>query len=208
MRTSFVVLVPVKSLDRGKSRLAGIPDADRRALAVAFALDTLTAARDTPGVAAVVAVSGDDEAVAAAWQLGCSSLPDTGDLNGSLRAAAVRVDDLVPGGHPVALCADLPGLDAPALGRALAIVDASSAWFVPDHLGIGTTMYAAPAARFDPRFGGGSNAAHLRAGAREITVDSDRLRRDVDTLEDLTALADLGLLGAHTRRAWASTTTT
>jgi len=207
MRTSFVVLVPVKSLDRGKSRLAGIPDADRRALAVAFALDTLAAARETPGVAEVVVVSDDDEAVAGALRLGCRSLPDTGDLNGSLRAAALRIDEIVGGGYPVALCADLPGLDAPALGQALSVVDVSSAWFVPDHLGIGTTMYAAPAARFAPRFGGGSRAAHLRAGAREITVAADRLRRDVDTLEDLVALAGLGLIGPHSGRAWASTTT-
>ena len=92
----------------------------------------------------------------------------------------------------------------PTLGRALAGLDGSSAWFVADHLGTGTTMYAAPAGLFDPRFGLGSRAAHLAAGAREVLADVERLRRDVDTLDDLAALAGLGLLGPRTQQAWAA----
>ena len=67
-------------------------------------------------------------------------------------------------------------------------------------------MYAAPAASFDPRFGVGSRAAHLAAGAREVVADVERLRRDVDTVADLTALAELGLLGPRTQQAWAAAT--
>ncbi len=40
--------------------------------------------------------------------------------------------------------------------------------FVPDAAGVGTTLYAAAYDEFDPRFGPGSRAAHLDAGAREL----------------------------------------
>ena len=203
MTTSFVALVPVKSPTRGKSRLLGVSDPHRRALAVAFALDTISAARATAAVSDVVVVTSDEEVVTEVRRLGCACRPDAGGLNASLRAAAREVDGLV-----VALCADLPALDAASLDRALAEVDESSAWFVADHLGVGTTMYAATAALFDPRFGVGSRAAHLAAGAREVVADIERLRRDVDVLADLTALADLGLLGPRTREAWAAATST
>jgi 2-phospho-L-lactate guanylyltransferase len=199
MTTSFAALVPVKSPTLGKSRLLGVTDPHRRALAMAFALDTIDAARATPAVAEVVIVTSDAEVVAQVRRLGCTTVPDTGGLNASLRAAARRID-----GFPVAVCADLPALDATTLGRALDAMDGSSAWFVADHLGVGTTTYAAPAALFDPRFGVGSRAAHLAAGAREVVADVERLRRDVDNLPDLEALADLGLLGPRSREAWAA----
>lgn len=203
MTTSFVALVPVKSPSRGKSRLVGVTDPHRRALAVAFALDTVDAVRATPAVGEVVVVTSDVDVVAEVRRLGCRSLPDAGDLNASLRAAARLVE-----GFPVALCADLPALDAETLGRALAAIDRESAWFVGDHLGVGTTMYAAPAASFDPRFGVGSRAVHLAAGAREVVADVERLRRDVDTVSDLTALAGLGWLGPRTQQEWAAATPT
>jgi 2-phospho-L-lactate guanylyltransferase len=205
MRTRFVVLVPVKSLDLGKSRLVGIAEMERRALAVAFALDTVAAALATPGVADVVVVTDDPEMAEEARMAGCSVLPDAGDLNGSLRAAAARVAEKGPQVVVVALCADLPALAADDLRVALDEVDGVVPWFVSDHLGTGTTMYAAPPDRFEPRFGDGSSAAHRRAGAREVTADVARLRRDVDTLDDLAHLGSSGALGAHTLRALAAT---
>jgi len=195
----FVVLVPVKLLALGKSRLAGITDGHRRALAVAFALDTVAAARATPAVGEVVVVSSDPDVVAHAEQLGCPVEPDAGGLNDSLRKAAERLGPARPGTTPVALCADLPALDHRSLGQALAQVVDTSAWFVADHDGAGTTMYVAPYAVFEPRFGVASRAAHLDAGADEIAGDLPRLRRDVDSMRDLDALRTAGWLGSHTR---------
>ena len=53
---------------------------------------------------------------------------------------------------------------------------------------------------FEPRFGAGSRAAHLEAGAVEIVGDLPTLRRDVDDAQALTEAVALGL-GAHTRLA-------
>lgn len=194
----FVALVPVKSLSLGKSRLTGISDDRRRELAVAFALDTLAAVLATPTVSEVVVVSSDPDVVAHAQRLGCTVEPDTGDLNGSLRAAAERLGRTRPGTVPFALCADLPALDPGDLEAALSQVAPGSASFVADHDGVGTTLYAASYAGFDPRFGPGSCAAHRAAGAVEVVGDLLRLRSDVDSMADLEALAAAGRLGSHT----------
>ena len=194
----FVALVPVKLLALGTSRLTGIDDDLRRDLAFAFALDTLTAALATRAVREVGGVSSDPEMLALAQRLGCAVQPDAGDLNGSLRSAAASLGPTRPGTLPFALCADLPALEPDDLEAALAQVGTGSAWFVADHDGVGTTMYAASYVAFDPRFGVGSRAAHRDSGAVEIDGDLGSLRRDVDSMADLDALADLGLLGAHT----------
>lgn len=195
----FVVLVPVKLLAAGKSRLAGISDDLRRALALAFALDTVAAARATPAVREVVVVSSDPDVIAGAERLGSAVEPDTGDLNGSLRAAATRLGPIRPGTLPVALCSDLPALDERSLTQGLAQITDASAWFVADHEGTGTTMYAAPYSLFAPRFGVASRVAHGDAGAVEIAGGLPRLRRDVDAMCDLDALVTAGWLGSHTR---------
>lgn len=202
----FVALVPVKFLARGKSRLVGIGDHLRRDLAVAFALDTLAAVLATPVVSEVVVVSSDPEVVAHARRLGCTVEPDTGDLNGSLRSAAGRLGPTRPGTVPVAVCADLPALDPTDLEAALAQLSVHGALFAADHEGVGTTLYAAPYATFDPCFGPGSRAAHRAAGAVEVLGVLARLRSDVDTRADLEALAGTDRLGEHTRAVLAAVT--
>jgi 2-phospho-L-lactate guanylyltransferase len=204
MRTDVVVLVPVKSLDLGKSRLLGVTETERRTLAAAFAMDTIAAARSTPGVSGVAVVTSDPEMAERARLAGCSVLPDAGDLNGSLRAAAAGVWVQQPRVLVVALCADLPALTPEELRLALDEVHGGDRWFVSDHRGTGTTMYAAPPDRFDPRFGAASRAAHLGAGAHEVMAAVPGLRRDVDTVDDLEHLASEDALGAHTRRALAT----
>ena len=203
----FVALVPVKLVALGKSRLTGIGDTLRRDLAMAFALDTLAAALATPAVDEVVVVTGDPEVAAHARRLGCTVEPDTGDLNGCLRAAAAALAPRRPGALPFALCADLPALDRDDLAQALAQVTPDSPGFVADHDGVGTTLYAAAYHRFDPRFGACSRAAHLAAGAVEVDGDLRRLRSDVDVMADLETLEALGLLGPHTRAVLAGAAT-
>ena len=116
-----VVVVPVKPPALGKSRLVGLSDEQRRELAEAFALDTVQAAAQTRGVAAVLVVT-DDFRLAAAMRgldvgVGVEVMPDgaSEDLNATLVQAAAEVVRRWPGAVPVALCADLPG---PPPGRA------------------------------------------------------------------------------------------
>ena len=66
MAVSHVVLLPVKPPAWGKSRLGELPDAVRRDLAEAFALDTLQACLDARGVDAVLVLT--DDPLLATWQ--------------------------------------------------------------------------------------------------------------------------------------------
>jgi len=201
-----VVVVPVKPPALGKSRLVGLTDEQRRELAEAFALDTVTAAAATPGVEAVLVVTDDFRLAGALRGLGVEVMPDgvSEDLNATLVQASAEVVRRWPDAVPVALCADLPALLpeelAAVLGEAVAEVSAGRAVFVRDRAGIGTTMYAAAAGAFAPSFGIDSAAAHERAGAVEIGSAASSVRTDVDDLADLGAALVAGV-GPHTTRA-------
>lgn len=190
----FVVLLPVKPPGRGKSRLVGLPDEHRAALARAFALDTAAAALAATRVASVLAVTDDHRFAGTLSSLGCAVIPDgvTGDLNGSLRLAASEAVRRWPGALPVALTADLPCLRTEDLDAVLSGLDGSPS-FVRDAAGTGTSLYAAAPEEFRPRFGVDSAQAHLAAGAVEVGAQYASLRRDVDTVADLGAAMVLGL---------------
>lgn len=196
----FVVLVPVKPPAVGKSRLVGLPDERRQALARAFALDTVEAALGARRVVAVLTVTDDARFSAALSGVGCHAIPDgvSLDLNATLRQAAAESARRWPNCLPVALCADLPALLTHELDVALAEV--GTAWaehgaasFVSDADGVGTTLYAAAYEAFDPHFGIGSAATHRARGALPVGALVPSLRRDVDDVDDLAAAAVLGL---------------
>ena len=201
-----VVVVPVKPPALGKSRLVGLTDEQRRELAEAFALDTVTAALATPGVEEVLVVTDDFRLAAGLRDLGAEVVPDgvSEDLNATLVQGAAEVARRWPGTVPVALCADLPGLRpeelAAVLAEATTAVAAGRAAFVRDRAGIGTTVYAAAVDAFAPSFGFHSAAAHERAGAVEVGSDAASVRTDVDDLADLGAALVTGV-GPHTTRA-------
>lgn len=198
---AFVVLLPVKPPARGKSRLGdGLPDEQRAALATAFALDTMAAARRSAPVAEVMVVTDDFRLAAQARGLGCAVLPDgvSGSLNASLVQAALEAARRWPSYGVAALCADLPALEPRDLGAALDQVPASGAAFVADAAGTGTTLYAARETEaFAPRFGTGSRDAHVTAGAVALAGELTTLRQDVDDPVDLGRALLLGV-GPHT----------
>lgn len=195
---SFAVLVPVKSPGTGKSRLAALPDADRRRLAAAFAVDAVAACTAVPLVGLVVVVSDDAEFAASLAGPGVVPTGDPGaGLNAALRHGAAVAHAARPDLRPVALLADLPALTSADLGAALGEVGPGAA-FVADAEGTGTTLYTAPYDAFEPRFGPGSAAAHGASGAVALDGAWASLRRDVDDLDDLDAARVLGLGPATT----------
>jgi len=197
--SSHVILLPVKPPARGKSRLTGIPDAVRRRLAEAFALDTATACLASPAVGAVLAVTDDAAFAADLTRVGCLAIPDgiTDDLNGSLRLAAAEAARRWPQWRPAALLGDLPALRSEDLGQALSAAPQDRAAYVADADGLGSTLFTAPIELFAPEFGNGSQARHRAMGAVVLDGALRSLRRDVDDLADLREAAGLGL-GAFT----------
>ncbi|GAA3674459.1 2-phospho-L-lactate guanylyltransferase [Nocardioides ginsengisoli] len=197
----FAVLLPVKSPGTGKSRLTTLTDAERAALAAAFAVDAVDACLRTPGVAGVLVISDDAGFAATLAAHGAETSADPGGgLNAALRHGADVVRRLRPELRPVALCADLPALRPDDLAEALsyAATDAT-ACFVRDADGTGTSLYTAPFDEFDPRFGVDSANAHAAAGARPAPGELATLRRDVDDADGLAAAIALGL-GAASQR--------
>jgi 2-phospho-L-lactate guanylyltransferase len=200
-RRRWAVVVPVKRLGGAKTRLQLDRDV-RIELALAMAADTVRAALACPATALVVAVSDDEQATPVLQSLGALVVPDKPDagLNPALRHGAAVAE--VPADVGIAaLAADLPALRPGELAALLESASYDGVLVVADASGEGTTLLAAgTAGLFDPAFGPGSRAKHIAAGARDRTDDAGpSLRRDVDTMADLSAAAVLGL-GPASRR--------
>ncbi|QFZ22828.1 2-phospho-L-lactate guanylyltransferase [Saccharothrix syringae] len=188
MRAEVDLVVPVKTLDRAKSRLVGVGPA-RSALALAFALDTIGAA--LPAVRTVLAVTSDPAVVLELRALGVESVAGPEGLNEALGFGFDVLRGRDPDSVVGALQADLPALRTAELAAALAAARGRA--FCPDRQGTGTTLLlSAPGEPLSPAFGVGSAEAHAASGATPLTGPWPSLRHDVDTAEDL-ALASTAL---------------
>jgi 2-phospho-L-lactate guanylyltransferase len=184
-----VPLVPVKALAEAKGRLApAVGPLPRRLLAIAMFEDVVAALQAVPALAAPVVVSPDREVWRRADAMGCRVVeepPGAGDLNGALTAAARRLGN---GSPLLVVTADLPLASPAGLERVLAAARAPVA-VVPSADGGGTNVLAwRDPASFAPSFGPDSAARHL-AVPGAVRVEEPGLSLDVDTLEDLEAVA-------------------
>ncbi|HEX5493662.1 MAG TPA: 2-phospho-L-lactate guanylyltransferase [Mycobacteriales bacterium] len=199
----WTAVIPVKRLAAAKTRLqvAGMDAADRRALALALAVDTVGAVCGCAAVRRVMVVTDDVEAAMTLEPLGVTVVGDEPDagLNPALAHGATQAARLAPGDGVAVLSADLPALRAAELAGALRVASAHPRAFLPDAAGTGTTLLTArPGVPLDPRYGPDSRAAHRDSGAVELPGRWPSLRRDVDTPGDLAEAARLGL-GSATR---------
>lgn len=206
MRTPSVVtaVVPVKGLADAKTRLA-LPPAQRRDLALAFALDTVEALAGCQTVVEVVVVTADPVVARHVRRPGVRVVAE--QEHGLLPAvhAGIRA---ATGWHPHAgvllVPADLPCLRAVDVADVLRSPAGPAGAFVPDRSGTGTTLVHHPRGPGGvvavPQYGPGSAARHVAVGLRALTDAPRRARQDVDTLDDLHDAARLGA-GAATRDA-------
>jgi 2-phospho-L-lactate guanylyltransferase len=222
---SLWAVVPIKTLDASKGRLAPLlGPAQRRGLAAALLADVLAALAAAPVVERLLVVSPDRAALALGASLGAVPLPETpvdeppsgeaepsGDpfseraLNAALdQAAAVARDGGASG--LLALPADLPLITpADVAALAAALPPAPSVVLAATLDGGTSALLRQPPGALPACFGPGSLRAHLRAAAeREVrarVVWRPSLALDVDAPEDLQRVAAAPTLGAHTR-AW------
>lgn len=190
---AWSIVVPVKTRTRAKTRLAPLTQRERADLAVAFACDTVAVALSIPSVSDVVVVTDDPIVRAEVAALGARWVADpaTTGLNAALRHAATQVAEQAP---IAALTADLPALRAAELADALGEASRYGRAYVADATGDGTALLAAGSpGQFTPLFGEDSARRHHAAGATALTGAWPTLRRDVDTVEDLTAARALGV---------------
>ncbi|MCX5526752.1 2-phospho-L-lactate guanylyltransferase [Streptomyces bobili] len=192
------LVIPLKPLALAKSRLADTAaDALRPGLALAFAVDTVTAALACTAVRDVAVVTNDQLAGRELAALGARIVPDDprAGLNAALAHAAAAVRATLPDSAVAALNADLPALRPPELARVLDAAAQFPRAFLPDAAAIGTTLLAvAPGQELLPAFGTDSRARHRASGATELRPTAvDSVRQDVDTGEDLRAALALGV---------------
>ena len=209
-----VAIVPVRGLERAKTRLGEALDPEeRRALVEGLLRRTIRAAIMTPGIRAVAVVSPDPEALAVAADSGAVTLAQGGGgLNEGLAEGRAWARDL---GATALLVvpADLPAIGPDELGRVLAAVRdrlttnraagtaaTSLVALVPDRAGEGTNLLLlAPPGAISFQFGPGSRAGHAgaaaRSGATYLEIEGP-LSLDLDTPDDLLAAEAVGLGGS------------
>lgn len=199
------LVIPVKATQRAKTRVVTEPEGliDNAALAAAFAYDTVEAALSSEQVQAVYVVTEDLQIAAGVRELGAivvveqSKLPIESPgfarLNDAIHSGELAARD-AGAKYVAALTADLPTLTPAELSAVLVDAARFARSYVADSSRIGTSLLAAgPETALDPQFGYDSAAAHAATGAVSIDVSAPTVRTDVDTLDELSEAADLGL---------------
>jgi 2-phospho-L-lactate/phosphoenolpyruvate guanylyltransferase len=204
MTERIVAVIPVGELERAKSRLGEVLDAEERRDLVITLLDrTLAAAMATPAIAETIVVTPDDEVASIAQTAGARVIrqSDRGLNHGLDEARAAAVVDGATA--LLVLPADLPGVTPDAIGAVLATLDDEGTplvAIVPDRHGRGTnSLLVSPPNVIDFAFGGDSRVAHRHAAEaasiRILELDGP-LSLDIDTPEDL-LLVQTGELAVH-----------
>lgn len=184
--TDAAVVIPLRSFDDAKTRLAGVLSAaDRRRLAMAMAERVLRAARSLP----VYVVSDDPDVLRWAGRLGATGIaPDVAGLNESITVAVSQIAGAPEAPARVIIAhADLP------LADDLAVVTGPGVAIAPDRERDGSNVLSLPtSADFTFHYGPASFAAHRaeaeRRGLDFTVVDAPALALDIDDPADLARL--------------------
>jgi len=198
----IVAVIPVGELERAKSRLGEVLDAEeRRDLVIGMLERTLAATIASARIAETLVVTPDGEVATIARAAGARVIrqADRGLNHGLDEARNAAVDD--GASALLVLPADLPGVSPEAVDALLETLDVNGprlVAIVPDRHGRGTnSLLLAPPDVIDFAFGGDSRVAHHHAAeaasVRVVEVDGP-LSLDIDTPEDL-LLVQTGALG-------------
>lgn len=184
--------MPVRALEGGKSRLGAVLDPEERHdLVVRLLRAIVAAALATPGVAEVLVVSPDQDALRVAEDAGALGVLQTSrGLNPALAEARASIGT----GRLLVLPGDLSAVTPADIVALLAAGDAQgspSVVLAPDRHGRGTNaLLLDPPDVVEPAFGGGSRAGHAwlarQAGVPYAEVTGrPGLENDLDMPEDL-----------------------
>ena len=192
-------IVPVKPLRRGKSRLAGtLNENERTELNRALLQHSLETLSGVSGVAEVLVVSRDPNALAIAREHGARTVQEDGapHLNTALKRATV-VSQVYATQGVLILPADLPLVTREDIQTLLdRAVKPPVVVIAPDRHGKGTNaLVIAPAGLIEYDFGENSFQRHCeqakQAGARLEVVELPSLGLDLDEPEDFELVKNL-----------------
>jgi 2-phospho-L-lactate guanylyltransferase len=186
-------IVPIKPLQRGKSRLANVlSQPERVSLNQLLLENTLNTLKRIPELEQVLVVSRDSTALALARKLGARTVQEEGapQLNQALTRATVFVKRFATRGVLI-IPADLPLITPEDIGKLLEFAHTPPVVAVsPDRHRQGTNaLLMCPSGLIEYVFGAYSFQKHCEmarlAGARLEIVELPSLALDVDIPEDL-----------------------
>lgn len=202
----IAALVPVKSLEQGKNRLApALAPFERAALVEAMLGDVLEVLMRASGLDEVLVLSSDPSIVAFALSFGAKYLPDRQEwgMNDAVRAGLQRFAlDGRWGGLVVP--ADVPYISEAEIRMAISALHANEIVLARASRDGGTNLLGlAPTDAIAPHFGPHSFVKHLSAarsaGFEPVILPATGLARDIDLPADLEPFA-LGGAAPRTRR--------
>ena len=187
------VLVPIKALAEGKTRLSPmLSEAARRALSRAMLTDVVTSVLQVPAVDRVAVVSSDPSLLALARELGALAV-DEGHPRGLNGATGLGTDFCLRHGATtlLVLLSDLPLIRPQDIAQLFAQLSGQpEILLVRCKYGDGTNAFMrVPPLVMQPCFGGPSLAAHQKAARQQgiacRVVEAPSIRFDLDSVEDL-----------------------
>ena len=201
------VLVPVKALSQGKTRLSSmLSDAARRALSRAMLKDVLTSVFQVPAVDRAVVVSSDPSLLALAHELGALTV-DEGHPRGLNGATEVGTDFCLNHGATtlLVLLSDLPLITSQDIAYLFQQLSGQpEILLVRCKYGDGTNAFMrVPPLVMTPCFGGPSLEAHEKAARQRgiacRVIQAPSITFDLDSVEDLKQ-CEHKILAPHTAR--------
>lgn len=198
-------LIPVKSLNRSKSRLNTVLDQQECAmLSRAMFMDVLDALNDANGISNIAVLTNDAEVAGLANQLGHFVIEDKseGELCAGLDAAARQLSEL--GATAMLLLpGDLPTLTPQDIENLLAKHEGGLSLCPAIRDGGTNALICSPPDALPFQFGEDSARKHLElaesSGIKSNRIPMHAFFRDIDTPEDLSWLARQGV-GSNTSR--------
>ena len=187
-------IVPLKSFDQAKKRLASVLSvAERRGLMLAMARDVLSALSRSQGLTGILIVSRAPEADALAQTFGTERFaesPDV-DLSTALVQAGDYLNNQLHATGTMIVPADVPLIEPSEIDALLA--QHEQVTVVPDKDNLGTNcLICSPPNRIPCLFDGKSFKPHVAAASHAGVVPkiapSSGFSLDIDTPHDLTAL--------------------
>lgn len=192
MQGNVWALVPIKQLDRAKSRLATVLDAsERKTLAKAMLCDVLGTLSRVDGLAGILVVTSDAEAASIAAGFGATVVSDPveGGLNAAVRHGMCWLDAEHEAGA-IVVPGDVPFVTRAELDSVLKAMRSSQIVIAPARRDGGTNILAMkPPSLLSPSFGPDSFARHV-SGARSLGIEPTTLllegaSHDIDVAADL-----------------------
>ena len=209
-RSDTWALIPIKSLDNGKTRLSPLLDPrERAALIPAMAEDVLDAFANY-GRMPVLVITGDSRVERLARRRGFFCLMEE-QCESETKAIETATEHALREGAGGALVmpADVPLVDASDVAEVVERAPAQGSLLVPAWDGRGTNAaLRRPAGLFPLRFGNDSFLPHRAAAERSalplVVHHNERIALDVDSPGDLRRLLDFPDTGSRTRRVLAA----